>query len=102
MGKEREREENIERTGQTKESELSHEYLGPRTPAMEYLFVDAGFISLNEERRRETKSLRLRQKSCRLLKGAFPMGDLRDQVPGIAFHVRIRLKYCNDLLTKQY
>lgn len=98
--KRREKEENIERTGRTKESELPHEYLGPRTPAMEYLFVDAGFISLNEERRRETKSLCLRQKSCRLLKGTFPMGNPR--VPGIAFHVRVRLKYCSDLLTKRY
>lgn len=90
------------RTGRTKESELPHEYLGSRTPAMEYLFVDAGFISLNEERRRETKSLCLRQKSRRLLKGTFPMGDPRGRVPSIAFHVRVWLKYCCDLLTKRH
>lgn len=54
--KRREKEENVERTGRTKESELFHEYLESRTPAMEYLFVDAGFISLNEEQRRETKN----------------------------------------------
>lgn len=53
---------------------------------MEYLFADAGFISLNAKRRRETASPRLRPRRCRRLKGSFPMGDLRDKIPGIASH----------------
>jgi len=45
-----------EREGE-RESQLRHEYLGARTPAMEYLFADAAFISLKERTERRAGAL---------------------------------------------
>lgn len=48
---------------------------------MEYLFADAGFISLNRD-----EASRYVHRRCRLLKGAFPIGGSVCPIQEIEFH----------------
>lgn len=73
---------------------------------MEYLFADAGFISLNEKRRREAESPRraYARRVAGFFKGGFPDGgSAKLEYPALRFTVEhVRLKYCGDLLAKRY